>query len=360
MKKIKKEIKIKNIKIGGNNPISIQSMTNIKTSNVYEVCKQIKNLVKSGCQIVRFSVMDNEDADAIPKIKENLKKEQIDVPLVADIHFNYKLAIKAIENGIDKIRINPGNIGGKENTLKVIEVLRKYQIPVRIGVNSGSIEKEFSSLPTEVALVESLKKYVKIFEDANYTNLVLSIKATDIFDTINANVLANDTFDYPLHIGLTESGPNKRGIIRSSYAIGRLLEQGIGDTIRVSLTTDPIKEIPICKEILAMFNLYEKPLLISCPTCGRTDYNMFEVINEIEPFLNQFNKKIKVAIMGCIVNGPGEASSADIGIAGGKNAAVLFKKGQIVKKLSSEEIIPTLKDEIYKLINEENDERNKN
>lgn len=354
MKKIKKEITIKNIKIGGNNPIVIQSMTNIKTSNICEVCSQIKQLVQAGCQMVRFSVMDNEDVAAIPKIKAILKEEKIDVPLVADIHFNYKLAIKAIENGIDKIRINPGNIGGKENTLKVIETLKKYQIPVRIGVNSGSIEKEFSNLPIDIALVESLKKYVKIFEDENYTNLVLSIKATDIFDTIKANQLANDTFDYPLHIGLTESGPNERGIIRSSYALGKLLEQEIGDTIRVSLTADPVKEIPICKEILAMFNLYEKPLLISCPTCGRTDYNMLEVINEIEPFLNQFNKKIKVAIMGCIVNGPGEAENADIGIAGGKNMAVLFKKGKIIKKLSNNEIIPTLKKEIYKLVNEEN------
>lgn len=354
MKKIKKEITIKNIKIGGNNPIVIQSMTNIKTSNICEVCNQIKQLVQAGCQIVRFSVMDNEDVAAIPIIKAILKEEKIDVPLVADIHFNYKLAIKAIENGIDKIRINPGNIGGKENTLKVIETLKKYQIPVRIGVNSGSIEKEFSNLPIDIALVESLKKYVKIFEDENYTNLVLSIKATDIFDTIKANQLANDTFEYPLHIGLTESGPNERGIIRSSYALGKLLEQEIGDTIRVSLTADPVKEIPICKEILAMFNLYEKPLLISCPTCGRTDYNMLEVINEIEPFLNQFNKKIKVAIMGCIVNGPGEAENADIGIAGGKNMAVLFKKGKIIKKLSNNEIIPTLKEEIYKLVNEEN------
>lgn len=357
---MKKEITIKNIKIGENNPIAIQSMTNIKTSNVEKVVKQIKSLVNAGCQIVRFSVMDDEDAEAIKQIKQNLKLENIDIPLVADIHFNYQLAIKAIKNGIDKIRINPGNIGGKENTLKVIEVLKEYQIPVRIGVNSGSIEKEFTDLPTEIALVESLKKYVKIFEDANYKNLVLSIKATDIFDTINANILANSTFDYPLHIGLTESGPINTGMIRSSYVLGTLLKAGIGNTIRVSLTGDPVNEIPVCKEILSMFNLYEKPLLISCPTCGRTNYNMLEVIKEIEPFLNQFNKKIKVAIMGCIVNGPGEAGNADIGIAGGKNSAVLFKKGKIIKKLSNDEIIPTLKEEIIKLLNEEPNERNEN
>lgn len=353
MRQVKKEIQIKNIKIGGNNPIVIQSMTNIKTSNVDEVVSQIQDLCEVGCQIVRFSVMDDADAEAIKSIKRRLINLNIDVPLVADIHFDYKLAIKAIENGIDKIRINPGNIGGKENTLKVIEKLKEYKIPVRIGVNSGSIEKEFENLNPANALVKSLKKYVQIFEEANYTNLVLSIKATDIEETIEANILASKTFPYPLHIGLTESGPYDRGVIRSSYVLGTLLNMGIGDTIRVSLTGSPIDEIPVCKEILAMFNLYEKPLLISCPTCGRTDYNMLDVIKEIEPFLNQFKKKIKVAIMGCVVNGPGEAKNADIGIAGGRKSAVLFKHGEVVRKLLPSEIIPVLKAEIIKLVNED-------
>ncbi len=353
MRRLTKEIRVKNIIIGGNNPVVIQSMTNIKTAKVDKVVNQIISLVKVGCKMVRFSVMDDEDVEAIPKIKEELKKLKIDIPLVADIHFDYRLAIKAIQKGIDKIRINPGNIGGKENTLKVIDVLKKYQIPVRIGVNSGSIEKEFSHLPIADALVESLKKYVQFFEEAGYDNLVLSIKATDIFDNINANILASKTFKYPLHIGLTESGPKARGVIRSSYVLGTLLKEGIGDTIRVSLTGDPVDEIAACKEILAMFDLYQKPLLISCPTCGRTDYNMLEVIEEIEPFLNQFQTKIKVAIMGCIVNGPGEAKTADIGIAGGKNVAVLFKHGEIVRKLLPDEIVPILKDEILKLVNGE-------
>lgn len=353
MRQEKKVIKIKNINIGGNNPIAIQSMTNVKTSNVEEIVSQIQDLHKAGCQIVRFSVMDDEDAAAIKLIKKKLSDLNIDIPLVADIHFDYKLAIKAIENGIDKIRINPGNIGSKENTLKVIEKLKEHQIPVRIGVNSGSIEKEFENLKPADALVKSLKKYVQIFEEANYTNLVLSIKATDIEETIDANILASRTFPYPLHIGLTESGPYNRGVIRSSYVLGTLLNMGIGDTIRVSLTGNPIDEIPVCKEILAMFNLYEKPLLISCPTCGRTDYNMLDVIREIEPFLNQFKKKIKVAIMGCVVNGPGEAKTADIGIAGGRKSAVLFKHGEIVRKLLPNEIIPVLKEEILELINED-------
>ena len=340
---------IKDVQIGGSNNVVIQSMCNIKTSKVQEVVEQINNLQKAGCELVRLSIMDMDDANALKEIIP-----QVSVPLVGDIHFDYRLAIAAIENGISKIRINPGNIGGRDNTIKVIEKCKEYHVPVRIGVNSGSVSKEVLSVTSsmEEALIVSLENYIKIFEEQNFYDLVLSIKATDIQTTINANILADKKFNYPLHIGLTESGTKKSGIIRSSYALGTLLNMGIGDTIRVSLTADPIEEVPVCKEILSMCVLYNKPILISCPTCGRTAYKMFDIIKEIEPFIDSLNANIKVAIMGCVVNGPGEASSADIGIAGGKDSAVLFKKGKIVRKLNSNEIVEVLKEEILHLIND--------
>lgn len=344
-----KSVFIKDVTIGGNNDVVIQSMCNIKTSKVQEVVKQINDLANVGCKLVRLSIMDMEDANALKEIIP-----LVNVPLVGDIHFDYKLAIAAIENGISKIRINPGNIGGRENTIKVIEKCKEYHVPVRIGVNSGSVSKEVLENTTSMveALIISLENYIKIFEEQEFYDLVLSIKATDIETTINANILASERFNYPLHIGLTESGTNKAGIIRSSYALGTLLNKGIGNTIRVSLTADPVEEVPVCKEILAMCGLFTKPTLISCPTCGRTQYNMFDIIKEIEPFLDNLNANIKVAIMGCVVNGPGEAKSADIGIAGGKDSAVLFKKGQIIRKLNSNEIIEFLKEEILNMISD--------
>ena len=342
-----KIVKVKDVQIGGNDKVVIQSMCNIKTSNVEDVVKQINSLYNAGCEIVRVSIMDQDDALAIKEIKKQVK-----VPLVGDIHFDYRLAISAIENGIDKIRINPGNIGGKENTIKVIEACKKYNVPVRIGVNSGSVDPVIlaSSKDLVEALLVSLENYIKIFEEKNFYDLVLSIKATDIETTIKANMEASKRFNYPLHIGLTEAGTKHSGLVRSSYVLGTLLNEGIGNTIRVSLTADPLEEIPACKEILSMCNLYDKPTLISCPTCGRTNYQMFDIVKEIEPFLNTLNKKIKVAVMGCVVNGPGEAKSADIGIAGGKDSAVLFKKGEIVRKLNSDEIVSTLKEEILKMV----------
>ena len=343
-----KIVMVKGVQLGGNKNVVIQSMCNIKTSKVNEVVKQINALHLAGCELVRVSIMDLEDAASIKEIKKQTK-----VPLVGDIHFDYKLAIAAIENGIDKIRINPGNIGGKENTLKVIEACKKYHVPVRIGVNSGSVDPNVLKKSKNMveALLVSLENYINIFEEADFYDIVLSIKATDIDTTINANLEAAKRFKYPLHIGLTEAGTVHSGLVRSSYVLGTLLNEGIGNTIRVSLTADPLEEVPACKEILSMCNLYNKPTLISCPTCGRTNYNMFDIIKEIEPFLNTLNKKIKVAVMGCVVNGPGEARSADIGIAGGKDCAVLFKKGEIVRKLESEEIISTLKEEILKMVN---------
>ena len=346
--KLTKEIKIGNVLIGNNFPIAIQSMTNTSTKDVMQTVLQIKQLEKAGCMIVRVAVLDLDDAIAIKEIKK-----EINIPLVADIHFDYRLAILAIESGADKIRINPGNIGSVENVKKVIDKAKEYNIPIRIGINSGSVEKhllEKYNGPTPQAMLESMTNHVKLLESLDFYNIVLSIKSTSIKDTIETNKLLSENFDYPIHIGLTESGTVLAGSIRSSYALGTLLNEGIGDTIRVSLNGDPINEIPTCKEILSMLNLYTKPTLICCPTCGRTKYNMVPIVNEIESFLNTINKNITVAIMGCVVNGPGEAKHADIGIAGGINEAVLFKHGEILRKIKEENIVKELKQEILNMI----------
>lgn len=327
MNKLTKTVYVKNVPIGGNNPIVIQSMTTIKTEKVEEVVEQIERLVTAGASLVRLAIIDENDAIAIKEIKQ-----KVDVPLIGDIHFDYRLAIMAVENGINKIRINPGNIGGKEKTQEVIKVCKKYHVPIRIGVNSGSIEQDFikdysDSVTSKAnALVDSLSRYVEFFEEVCFHDIVLSIKATDLETTIVANRLASAKFDYPIHIGLTESGTVKNGIIRSSYVLGTLLHEGIGSTIRVSLTGDPVQEIPVCKEILSMFNLYQKPTLVSCPTCGRTEYPMNDIIKEIEPFLEELSIPITIAIMGCVVNGPGEASHTDIGIAGEKTVQFFLRK----------------------------------
>lgn len=343
---MKKEIKIKDIIIGGNHPIVIQSMTNIKTSNIDQVVDQINELHLFGAKLVRLAIADEQDANAIKEIKQ-----KTNVPLIADIHFDYTLALLAMENGIDKIRINPGNIK-KENLIHIINKAKELNIPIRIGVNSGSLEKELYDEygVTPISLYLSMKNHIEFFEKHGFTNLVLSIKATDIKTNYLANKLINDNFDYPIHIGLTESGTINSGIIRSSYALGTLINEGIGNTIRVSLTGNPVNELGVAKEILAMFGKYEKPTLICCPTCGRTNYNMEPITLEIEKFLNTINKPLKVAIMGCAVNGPGEAKDADVGIAGGNKEALLFKKGVPIKKIPQDQIIETLKQEILNLI----------
>ena len=347
MRKLKKEIFIKNVAIGKNHPIAIQSMTNTKTCDIASTVSQIKSLEQIGCDIIRVAVVDENDAHAISEIKK-----QINIPLVADIHFDYKLAIESIKAGADKIRINPGNIGSKENLKKIIDIAKEHNIPIRIGVNSGSVEKEFLDQyngPTIEAMIDSLDSHIKYFESQNFTNLVLSIKTTNLEDTIEVNKLLNERYDYPLHIGLTESGTDTSGTVRSSFALGTLLSQNIGDTIRVSLTTDPSLEITIAKEILAMTHHLVKPTLISCPTCGRTAYNMMPIVKEVEKYLNTINKDIKVAVMGCVVNGPGEAKHADIGIAGGLKKGVLFKKGEIIKTIPEENIVKELINEIEKM-----------
>ena len=347
MRSNKHSVMVGNITIGGSNHVVIQSMTNTKTSDTDSTVKQINELISCGCEIVRVAVLDEDDAKNIKEIKK-----LVNIPIVADIHFDYKLAILSVENGADKIRINPGNIQNKAKLRAIIERCKAYNVPIRIGVNSGSIEKEILEKhggPTPDAMLESMDKAIKFFENEGFTDLVLSIKATDIASNILVNEKLNKRYNYPIHIGLTESGTVNNGTIRSSYALGTLLNEGIGNTIRVSLHGNPVNEIPVVKEILSMFNLYTKPTLIVCPTCGRTKYEMTHIVNEIEDFIKNMTKQVKIAIMGCVVNGPGEAKDADIGIAGGDHCAVLFKHGKIIEKLPEDKIVDRLKEEILKL-----------
>jgi (E)-4-hydroxy-3-methylbut-2-enyl-diphosphate synthase len=341
-------VNVGGINIGGTNPVIIQSMTNTKTSNIDATVKQIQDLTDIGCQIVRVAVLNIGDAKAIAEIKK-----QITIPLVADIHFDYRLALQAIESGADKLRINPGNIGSKDRIEKVVNACKEKGIPIRIGVNMGSLDKDVLDTygRTAKALVESAKKHVEILEELGFYEIIISLKASDVLMTVEAYELASQEFNYPLHIGITEAGTKFSGTIKSSIGLGIILNKGIGDTLRISLASDPIEEIKVAKELLATFGLYKKPTLIACPTCGRTQYDMFPIVNEIENYLDTLkNTSIKVAIMGCVVNGPGEARDADIGIAGGVNDALLIKKGQIIRKIKQDEIVNVLKEEINNLI----------
>ena len=340
---------IKQVKIGKDNKIAIQSMCNTKTKDVLSTVKQIKELEKVGCNIIRVAVLNLDDAYAIKEIVK-----EINIPLVADIHFDYKLAIAAIEAGCDKIRLNPGNIGSIENVKKVVEKCKEYDIPIRIGVNLGSLNKEIEKNygRSAKALFESAKEHVKILESLDFYNIVISLKASDLKTCIEAYELASSYFEYPLHIGITESGTKYSGTIKSSIGLGILLNKNIGDTIRVSLSDDPIEEIIAAKEILSALNLYTKPVITSCPTCGRTNWNLIETVNEIENWLNinYPNSNIHIAIMGCAVNGPGEAKDADIGIAGGINEVLLFKKGKVVRKIDESNVIEEFKKEIINIL----------
>jgi len=336
-----KKIRVGNLTIGGEDCVVIQSMTNTKTKDVKATIKQIHDLKNNGCQLVRVAVLDMEDALALTEIKK-----AIQIPLVADIHFDYNLALKAIESGVDKIRINPGNIGDEEKIRLVVEAANQNNVPIRIGINSGSIEKhilEKYQKPSPEAMLASAKYHVELLEKFGFNNIIISLKSSNVNDTIRANLLAAETFAYPLHLGVTEAGTAYGGIIASSIGLGTLLYHGIGSTIRVSLTADPVEEIKAAKEILANFKLYRKPKLISCPTCGRIQYNMIPIVNEIEKFLANVEKDITVAIMGCVVNGPGEAKEANIAIAGGKNEALLFVDGKKVSKIKQEDLLETLK-----------------
>ena len=347
-RKITKEVHIGNKVIGGNNPILIQSMTNTKTENVEATVEQINRLEQAGCDIIRCAVPTMEAANALAEIKK-----QIDIPLVADIHFDYKLAIAAMENGADKIRINPGNIGSADRVKAVIDVAKERNIPIRVGVNSGSLEKDLVEKyhgVTAEGIVESALDKVKLIEDMGYDNLVISIKSSDVMMCVKAHELISKQTDYPLHVGITESGTIISGNIKSSIGLGLILGQGIGDTIRVSLTGDPLEEIKSAKLILKTLGLRKGGIeIVSCPTCGRTQIDLIGLANKVENLVTSYPLDIKVAVMGCVVNGPGEAKEADIGVAGGKGEGIIFKNGEIIKKVKEKDLVSELFLEIDKI-----------
>ncbi len=338
-----RQIDVGGVKIGKGAKISVQSMTNTDTKDITSTLLQIDSLYKAGCDIVRVTVPDKEAAEAL---KEICAKSP--VPIVSDIHFDYKLALMSIDAGVSKVRINPGNIGGIENVRKVAKKASEKKVPIRIGVNAGSLEKDLSGATAE-NMVESARRHIKMLEDCNFYDIALSLKSSSVRTTVDAYRLASKEFSYPLHIGVTEAGTSYRGIISSAAGIGSLLLSGIGDTIRVSLTADPVEEVKAGIELLRALDLRGGAKLISCPTCGRTKIDLIRIANKVSERLNDIDKDITVAVMGCAVNGPGEAKSADIGIAGGDGEALLFKKGVIIKKISDEKIVESLFEEIEKM-----------
>ena len=340
-----KTVKIGNRIIGGGNPILIQSMTNTKTENVEATAAQINQLTAAGCDIIRCAVPTMDAAKALKEIKK-----QVQIPVVADIHFDYRLAIAAMENGADKIRINPGNIGSAERVKAVVDVAKERNIPIRVGVNSGSLEKNLVEKyhgVTAEGLVESALDKVKLIEDMGYDNLVISIKSSDVLMCIRAHEELAKQTDFPLHVGITESGTVYSGSIKSAVGLGTILYQGIGDTVRVSLTGDPVKEVQAAKLILQTLGLYKGGVqVVSCPTCGRTQIDLIGLANKVENMVEDIPLDIKVAVMGCVVNGPGEAKEADIGIAGGKGEGLLIRKGEVVKKVPESELLDALREEL--------------
>lgn len=340
-----KVIRIGNRVIGGGNPILIQSMTNTKTEDVQSTVEQINKLAKAGCDIVRCAVPNMEAAEALKEIKKH-----INIPLVADIHFDYRLAIAAIENGADKIRINPGNIGSDDRLRAVVNAAKERNIPIRVGVNSGSLEKEILAKyghVTAEGLVESALNNVKRIEDMGYDNLVISIKSSDVLMCIKAHELIAEQSNYPLHVGITEAGTINAGNIKSSVGLGIILYEGIGDTFRVSLTGDPVEEVKTAKLILKTLGYRKGGIdIVSCPTCGRTQIDLIKLAGEVEEMAADFDLNIKIAVMGCVVNGPGEAKEADIGIAGGNGVGVLIKKGEIIRRVPENELLSALRHEL--------------
>ena len=340
-----REVKIGNRIIGGNHPIAIQSMTNTKTEDVAATVAQIHQLTKAGCEIIRCAVPTMEAAKALGEIKK-----QITIPLVADIHFDYRLAIAAMENGADKIRINPGNIGSADRVKAIVDEAKSRNIPIRVGVNSGSLEKDLVEKyhgVTAEGIVESALDKVKMIEDMGYDNLVISIKSSDVMMCVKAHELIASKTEHPLHVGITEAGTLISGNIKSSIGLGLILRQGIGDTIRVSLTGDPIEEIKSAKLILRTLGLRKGGIeVVSCPTCGRTQINLIQLANQVETMVAEFPLDIKVAVMGCVVNGPGEAKEADLGVAGGIGEGLIIKHGKVFKKVPEEELLPALRYEL--------------
>ena len=337
-----RQIKVGNVMIGGQNKVVIQSMTNTKTKDVSATVEQIRRLEDVGCEIIRVAILDLEDAKAVKEIKK-----QINIPLVCDIHFNPDFAIEAIKSGTDKIRLNPGNIENEDKIKEIVTLCKERNIPIRIGINAGSLNKKYEH--SEEAMIESAKDHLRILESLDFHDVCLSFKSSDPLECIKAYRLASETFPYPLHLGVTEAGGLINSTIKSSLALGNLLLDGIGDTIRISISDDPIEEVKIAKKLLRACDLKrDVPNLISCPTCGRLQYDMLPIVRQMEEYLEGVNKDISVAIMGCPVNGPLEAKRADIGVAGGKDAAILFKKGQIVRSIPQDDIIKVLKEEIEK------------
>ncbi|NFV11397.1 flavodoxin-dependent (E)-4-hydroxy-3-methylbut-2-enyl-diphosphate synthase [Clostridium sporogenes] len=347
-RKLTRKVKVGNIYVGGDAPVSIQSMTNTDTRDAKSTLNQIKRLEEMGCDIIRCAVPDIEASESLKIIIKESK-----IPVVADIHFDYKLALESIKNGVDALRINPGNIGSIERVKMVAEAAKERSIPIRIGVNSGSLKKDILDKYGKVcpeALVESALQHVTILEKCNFNDIVISIKSSNVMQMIESYRLISEKVNYPLHLGVTEAGTTFRGTIKSSVGIGTLLSEGIGDTIRVSITGDPIEEIKIGKEILRSLGYAKEGIeFVSCPTCGRTNIDLISIAEEVEKRLSNCKKNIKVAVMGCVVNGPGEAREADIGIAGGKGEGLIFKKGQVIKKVKEEYIIEELIKEIEKM-----------
>ncbi len=335
-----RQVNVGGVKIGGDAPISVQTMTKTKTDDVAGTVAQIKNAANAGVDIVRVTVNDKEAAGAMAEIVK-----QSPVPIVADIHFNHIFALKAIEAGVAKVRINPGNIGSRDRIKQVLAAAKERGIPIRIGVNSGSLEEDIlkkHEYPTAEALFESAMRHVQICDDYDFKDVVISVKSTDVRLMIEAYKLVADRTDIPLHLGVTEAGPARSGTIKSSVGIGALLAQGIGDTIRVSLTDDPVKEVEVGKEILRSLSLTSRNIeLIACPTCGRLEVDLFKIIKELEEKLAGIKKPVSIAVLGCVVNGPGEASAADIGIAAGKGVGILYRKGEMIKRVKESEIVST-------------------
>ncbi len=343
-----KEVEIADLKIGGSAPISVQSMTNTDTRDLEATVKQIKRLEEAGCELVRIAIPDQEAAENIAAIKE-----AIEIPLVADIHFDYKLALAAMKRNIDGLRINPGNIGDNKQVKEIAVMAKKKNIPIRVGVNAGSLEEKLLKKygqPTAEAMVESAQKQIELLEGFGFRDIIISLKASEVQLTLDAYRLMADKVEYPFHVGITEAGTVKSGKIKSAVGIGAVLAQGLGDTIRVSLTGDPVEEVKIGFEILKSLGLREYGVeIISCPTCGRCEINLVKIATEIEEKLVEVDKQLQVAIMGCVVNGPGEAKGADIGIAGGKNQGLIFKDGKVLKKVAANNLVNELLAEIKKI-----------
>lgn len=339
------QITVGNVKVGGGAPISVQSMTNTFTQDIHATVDQIKRLENAGCEIVRVAVPDQEAARAISKIKQ-----QISIPMIADIHFDYRLAIMAADSGADGLRINPGNIGSQKKVKAVVDSAKAHHIPIRIGVNSGSVEKDLLKKyggATPEAMVESALRHIELLESFDFHEIKISLKASDVFRTIQAYRLISSKTNYPLHVGVTEAGGLFPGVVKSSLGIGMLLAEGIGDTIRVSLTRDPVEEVRVGYEILKALNIRQRgPDIISCPTCGRCKIRLFDIVEQVEKALISSPLQIKIAIMGCVVNGPGEAKEADIGIAGGDGIGILFRKGQVIRQFPEEKLVDVLLDEV--------------